>query len=266
MLKPEIKASPSPPSHQELRNAIALLKRGRELNDGSIIDNTLSLARSTYEIDASIYALLVTYSDTPLSSAGEDVYYSLHSPEDRKEAETELIRLAYGDFNEALHLLQQDLFNLDPTINRGEPFSDIFDANYFTPEQQKLWNELRQPVEDSRNNPGQDFTKEAMGAFRKLRHHQQQVYGQLLPTMVATYLSNGEEESRGVSIQLIWDDPTLIVNSQAPFNVDLDEYFINTHPVESLRDFIPSAFPQTINDYTLQDVTSENLFRYELGI
>lgn len=257
---------PQPQNHKTLRAILALINSATGRGDAEslkhvseiLYDNPPALSAE----DNKNLAVLICGNVDKINNS----MYRMFTNKDIEEVSATLQKQAYGDFNEALHLLAQDLRSLDLTIKR-ESNSDIFKSEFFTPEEQEVWNLLRKPIGDFEANPTVEAINSAKIALDKLRLHQQSFYGHLIPTISASYLKepeNPKDNTTGVTVVVAYDDPTIIVNTFAPFAPELDEYIIDKLPLDSDQDFNVSILPKSIGGYNLVDHYSVNLFMYEI--
>lgn len=190
--------------------------------------------------------------------------YCCYSDESVRGAKRQLEQAAYGDFNEAMQVLERDLFN----DSYGDAIeSDIYRPNLFSEKDKKLWECLRQPLKVSVvDSDGEKRGIAIMKAYNALRADRQKVCGPLIPVMYAFYIKRANGESVGVTVRLIWDDGCVRVDTCAdvPFYKELDAFFIETNPIKSLDDFNEDHLPRQIGEYLLDGVDAYSMFCYEL--
>lgn len=192
-----------------------------------------------------------------------DQDFAIYNEEDITAARFSLDQVAFGNFDEAMHALDRDLIALDPHV-AVDAASDVFRSEFFETEDQAIWRELRQVINDYKADPERDFTRDAFVAHQRLREYQQKSYGPLLPTMVATYLRYNHGTAEGMSARFAWVDETLNVEAAEPLAELLNEYFSGDNQISAVNEFNEEILPKTVGDYRLMDVGSSSMYRYEL--
>jgi hypothetical protein len=250
---------PWPTLHYDLRALLRVIERAYDQNSVEALDDARDLAGA---LPPECHENLRTYIGGLLERIrNEERDYRLHTDIDIDEAKEALEKIAYGDFDEAMMKLEYDLRSLDRYRNENEMESRVFRPELFSNEDREKWNELQAVVAEYLPEPFSEENDKALeDAVASLRSYQQRSHGALVPTMTATY-RNGNE---GTTVRLAWVDEGLQVATHAPFYEELDDFFINTSPIESRADFLPSRFPKSVGEYKLGGIMSANLFQYEL--
>lgn len=250
---------PRPTSHYDIRALLRVIERGYSQNDIEALYDACDLADA---LSPEYYEDLQTYINGLIENINHNERsYRMYSDDDINHAKEALYKLAYGDFDEAMMTLEYDLRGIDIHRDEAEMESLVFRPELFNDADRKKWNELWAIAQLCLDAPGDSEENGVLaGAIASLRSYQQKSHGALVPTMTATYRKGNE----GVGVRIAWFDECLHVLTHAPFYKELDEFFINTAPVDGIVDFTPGCFPKHIDGYELGGVSSENLFQYEL--
>jgi hypothetical protein len=250
---------PGPTSHRTLRALLRTIERAYKQKDIEALHDAYDLTDSSTQDYDEIVEYINGLSERLRN--GEYKSYFMYTDDDVAAMKTDLEMLAYGDFDEAMLQLEYDLRSIDRYRGDDELESQVFRPELFADEDRTKWNELWAITMACLDAPGDSEENGLVsGAIAKLRSYQQKSHGPLVPTLTATY----RRENEGVSVRLAWDDQCLYVETHAPFIVELDEYFINTAPINGIADFTPKCFPERFGEYKLGCVDSANLFKYEL--
>lgn len=252
-----------PTSHAALRALLRIIERANEQKSIDMLDDARTLIGGAapglaYELKEYVIGLRERIQ-------GEDEYYQLQSDDTMSWFKTRLEKTAYGDFDEAMLCLEDDLKGADSCRSESNLQSNEFRPELFDADDRKVWEELRAVVTNAvgcSDSKKQD--DELQQAINKLRAYQQKSYGPLIPTMIASYVKKVKNDTSGYSVRLAWVDEGLRVETNAPFYEQLDEFFINQSPVESRRMFTRSCFPRRLDGYDVAGVAEDNLFKHEL--
>jgi len=252
------------PDNTLLRAALVMIEKAQSYKDRDLMDSVYEVV---YELPVSTQSgpTLRNYLIGVSERVGKTDGYFVVDDQTLREDRRTLMTQAYGDFKEALIALDSDLLSIDPTIRGRDVESDIFHPLYFSNDAERhAWRKYRTILEAWQKSPSTDFTKEAEETRLNLRAYMQTYFGPLVPVMTATYVHQTEKGKQGYTVRLIWKEDCLTVTTTAPFYEELDNYFIEQHPVSGMIDFNERALPKEIGGFTLMDVDSLNLFAHEL--
>lgn len=254
-----------PESRQWLRAVLVLIESAKSRGD---IAGLFAMKIVCQKI-GTLEPLLRAYCDALAERVDDpEERYAQCSHERFDKLQKELHAAAYGNFYEALHVLEGDLRLLAngqyPTRNY-----QTLKTSYFTTDQLRMWRNLSEPLSlHFELNPGPDdivclpdYITAANNALTSLREHQQAQYGLLVPVLTATYI---DESAGQVLVRLAWQQDQVIVTTDAPFKNDAIDWFISTHPIYTRDDFTPSVFPEQFGSYRLSEAAHDNLFAYEM--
>lgn len=185
-----------PIPRDDLRNTLLIIEKGKQYKDTAILKAILNVAFYMPSSNHMLYEYLQIYQGGLYERLLEDdAEYYLYDESDIAQAQEELYKRAYGDFKEAMWLLEQDFRGI---INHRERdfYSDIIQPDYFTEEQRSIWNTFRKNILAAKNNSSEDSSQEAKHALEKLRTYLQGIYGPLIETAAETKLFRYEIEER----------------------------------------------------------------------
>ncbi len=250
-----------PISHNELRAFLQIVEKVVKIGDASLLLDLCALSglfSYDYMDDVNTYV----FGSQERLQFGADTEYRSYGDDDIDEAKKDLEEIAYGDFDEAMSVLESDLNDFPYHYSH---MSDIFRPDYFKADDRKIWDKLRKVIAKPAAESDQDkLERTAKNAVEKLRLYQQKSYGKLIPVMFATYMKQETDDTVGVSVKLAWDNRCLRIITQAPFYAELDDFFINTNPIKRVEFFNKKHLPVEIGGYKLHTADSYNLFRYEM--
>lgn len=253
-----------PQLNDSLRTVLNALNRALELKDSSLTTDIIDLANRLDDLDEETIEDLATYGYGTIENNQEtnDSDYSIYTPSDVERAKKSLEKIAYGNFNEAMLFLEHDLSDIDPTIKREEKYSNVFNADFFTKKQQKVWNELRKPVVEHEKYPNKDLTNEAMASVKKLRDYQQNYYGQLQPVGIVSYVKIVNGDTHGFTARIVNKDGSLELTEPNDNTEDLNQYLKTLG--KQRRNPKQWKIPKEINGYIHTNTEIEFLFPFEI--
>lgn len=253
------KRYPHPPTYQHLR---ALLKLTENAIGRKDLDDLAHLYEINYAIDSDWSDNMRIYIVGSIESIqGED--YSMYTTEEIGEVKESLTRLAYGNFDEAMATLYNDLSNCGYTDSKG---SDIFQNKYFSKAEGKIWRELRRVLNDCRENTlphTKKFDNTIDQAIDKLRHYQQKSYGGLIPTIIGTYRSIAPNQT-GVSFRLLWRNDCLEIDTPTELHKKFQKLVLKQNKITSKDSFKIDNLPKVIEGRELESADTSELFLYEI--
>lgn len=168
-----------PIPRDDLRNTLLIIEKGRQYKDTDILEAILNVAFYMPSSNHMLYEYLQIYQGGIYERlVSNDRHQYLYADHDMAQAKEELYRRAYGDFKEALWLLEQDLRAIT-THSPSSHYSDVIQSQYFTNTQRATWEVYRNVVVATRNKPGIHYVKKAKQALYELRLFLQSLYGQL---------------------------------------------------------------------------------------
>lgn len=235
---------------------LRLVKSAVDRSDASSLDDLRTIA----ENDDTLYDYISAQHERLIK---EERSYYIYDDETFASLTSELEKIGFGDFDEAMMALEYDLNSLERYRDASEVRSNIFRPELFNQDDRVIWTELRKIVteHDYKKRPADD---DNCAAVEQLRTYQQKSFGPLVPVMIATYIDDASGKKHGVSVQLSWTNNHLYVQTAAPFAKELDDYFANKASIKTVQDFTEKSLPATIGDYVLSYVSSMDLFEYEL--
>lgn len=253
----------SPIYHDGLRALLRIVERAIEQDDSDALEDALVLGR---KLDFEQHANINTYINGSMERLASDYDdWFMYNKDQVIEAKRQLEKVAYGDFDEAMRMLENDLYCIDRYRNESDIESNVFRSDFFDNDDRKKWHELRSVMLKYFKVPySENQNDEIENAMKELREYQQKSYGPLIPTMTATYIKRYANGADGATLKLIWIDGGVRVDTAAPFYEEIDDYFINQSPIKNRQMFIPSCFPESFGEYKLGDTDSVDLFRWEL--
>lgn len=248
-----------PESHKYLRSYLQLIDRAAELKDVNLLENLANIQLAILpEYNPDVHNVILG-NINKLKASSEDAY-RIRDDETFLASKMALEKLANGDFCEAMWILEQDL--------NGWSYYETIDSDEFRPsfadiEDENIWNLCRKALKDAVETGDSDETSGRIDdTLKMLRNYMQKYYGPLIPTVIGIYRIKNKGE-KGVSVQLQWVGTYLQVATYAPFYEQLDDYFINKHPVLSRQDFENINLPEYIGGYELESVERSEIFAYE---
>lgn len=247
-----------PVCYTALRSLLAIVDDAGVRGDVATLENARNLIPP---FDGDVRMNCTTYINGLIEVITQD--NPVYNEADITAARLSLERVAYGNFDEAMHALGQDLMAIDPDAPR-EMASDIFRPEFFNPEDREIWQDLRHVIEKFKERPSGEYCIEAYQAYRALREYQQRSYGSLLPAMVATYMRRDGKDAEGVSVRLALVDGTLNIVAAEPLTSALRAHFADDTLIEATEDFTEDRLPHDIGEYELMDVVCADMYRYEL--
>ncbi len=249
-----------PISHDALRAFLQAIEKVIKIGDESLLWD-LCVIGGLFPYDYTDEICTYTYGSQERLQCGADSEYRSYSDDAIDDAKKELEEIAYGDFDEAMSVLESDLDDFPYHYSHR---SDIFRPDYFETDDRKIWDKLRQVIAKPADESDQDkLEKTAKAAITKLRTYQQKSYGKMVPVIFATYMKQDSDDTVGVSVKLAWDNRCLRIMTPAPFYAELDDFFINTNPIKRLENFDEKHMPVEIGGYKLHTADIHHLFRYE---
>ncbi|MBL8160261.1 hypothetical protein JNJ66_07455 [Candidatus Saccharibacteria bacterium] len=243
-----------------LRALLRLIEKGQELQDSQFLRDTSDILDNlVYEN----YDNWTTYMSAIQDRVGNDEEDEMYvSDEEMSTARQSIDEQIFGDFDEAMITLEQDL--------RGLPWrdsldSDAFKPDYFAADDRKIWDELREVAKRYIGVRDTDAAEAATeDAIVRLRRYLQKLYGPLIPVMIATYSKAENVRTVGYSVRLAWLDGKLDITTSAPFCAKFTNYVMKIKPITRPESFTAEHVPQKIDGFELGSVDCYQLFRYEL--
>jgi hypothetical protein len=248
-----------PSTHRTLRALLRTIERANAQGDIDALKDAYDLAEELTENGGLVMEYINGLSERLRD--GEYRAYFMYTDQDLDNIKNDLEKEGFGDFDEAMEILEYDLNSIDRYRSIDDMESRVFRPELFEDDDRAIWNTLWANAKSYFDDNKSDTADNCLGeSIMKIRSYQQKSHGPLILTLTASYRT----KEAGVSVCLAWYDDRAHVITHAPFAAELEEYFTSISPVNVVSDFKPECFPANVGEYKLGSISRNSLFRYEL--